>query len=368
MTGPNARTGEDMWNSAQIAAEEINDAGGVLGRRFVLVRADTESDITKGTSAVRRAIVEKGAEAVLGCYHSSIGINIIEIAHQYHVPYIVASCVADSISEHAYEKGYEEIFHYSPTGKAQGWSALTYMKNYWPDSKTVGFVMESTESAIMYKAGVQETAEKDWPGLEYKEWMFEFMTTDLYTELTELKAFKPDLLISQATGVSVPALIKQSRELGITGIKVAVHSGTLLVSDEMLKLAPDEIETWAGLSQVSYGAPMSPKTFPFIDKFEARHGHVPLYSGVAEYDVIHVYAAAVEAAGTSDTDAVIKALEEIKMVGAKGTIMFEEVMGVPHRCPIPWVILQWQGKPPEMKLVFPLDIAQTEPVPFNPAG
>ncbi|MFQ5711932.1 MAG: ABC transporter substrate-binding protein, partial [Candidatus Geothermarchaeales archaeon] len=360
MTGPNARTGQDMWDAAVLAAEEWNEKGGVLGRKIRLVRADTESDVTKGVEAVRRTIVEEEAEAVVGCYHSSIGIAIAEVVHEYGVPYVDASCVSNTITETMKGKPYPEVFQYSPTSVGLGTTAADYLLHFYPDVERVVLIFEAAEWVKPALDAFEKKVKKELPDVQLKRWIHEFMATDLYVELTAAKAFKPEFIFHGQTGVAVPAFIKQLREMGITGVKGSVGIGTLYTSDEIIKLGiTAEAEGFTGETQFAFTVPMTEKFFPFLDKFNEKHGRTPLYSGCAEYDAMYVYLHAVEAAKTTEPASVIEALKKTDFIGIKGRITFDEM----QRTPIPWTIMQWQNG--ELKVVWPLEIAEVEPIPLT---
>ncbi len=270
--------------------------------------------------------------------------------------------MAPTITEKALERGYTEVFQYSPTSYGMGTTVGTYMLHYFPDTTRVALIFEAAEWVKPALDAFEATVHAEKPDVVVKRWIHEFMATDLYVELTAAQAFQPEFLFHGQTGVSVPAFVKQFREMEITSVKGSGSSGAMYTSDEMLKLGlGEEVVGFSALTQVAFSVEMTPKFFPYIERFRERFGRTPLYSGVAEYDSMYTYLNAVEMAGTADPDAVIEALKKVNFVGVKGTIYFDEMQQVP----IPWVSMQWQGPSmDDLYVTWPAEIAQKEPIPL----
>lgn len=99
-----------MLAAALLAVDEVNAAGGVLGRDIELVIRDTAADPDTGVTAMEDLIVDQGVVAVLGEVHSSVAVAEIEVAHREGIPFLVADAWADEITA----AGYAEVFRIAP--------------------------------------------------------------------------------------------------------------------------------------------------------------------------------------------------------------------------------------------------------------
>ncbi|UCF94338.1 MAG: ABC transporter substrate-binding protein, partial [Desulfobacterales bacterium] len=99
-------TGQAIVDGAKIAAEEINQAGGLMGKEVELVIGDTAGLPEKGTAVMERLITRDKVIAVGGEGHSSVAMAEIEVAHRYGIPLVISEAWADAITG----KGYPEVF------------------------------------------------------------------------------------------------------------------------------------------------------------------------------------------------------------------------------------------------------------------
>ncbi len=99
-------TGQAIVDGAKIAAEEINQAGGLLGKKVELVIGDTAGLPEKGTAVMERLITRDKVIAVGGEGHSSVAMAEIEVAHRNGIPIVISEAWSDGITA----KGYPEVF------------------------------------------------------------------------------------------------------------------------------------------------------------------------------------------------------------------------------------------------------------------
>src|SRR3989442_10843530 len=119
-----------MKQAAEIAAEELNARGGVLGRRIQVVFADTRGKPEEGTAAAERLISQEKVVAITGEFHSSVFLAEMEVAHKAGIPIIAVDVWALKITA----KGYPEVFRVAPNQaliatKYGDWMAAAGFKN-----------------------------------------------------------------------------------------------------------------------------------------------------------------------------------------------------------------------------------------------
>jgi len=105
-SGPNAKAGESMQRGAELAIEEINKAGGVLGRELIVVIRDNEHKLDRGVAQTRELIEREGCVAILGSQGSFIGLAVIDTIHELRVPWFALSVGGVGIIENSRKPNY----------------------------------------------------------------------------------------------------------------------------------------------------------------------------------------------------------------------------------------------------------------------
>ncbi|MGE0850182.1 MAG: ABC transporter substrate-binding protein [Hyphomicrobiaceae bacterium] len=105
-SGPNAAAGQAMQRGADLALEEINAAGGVLGRQLALVIRDNEHKLDRGVAQTRELIEREGCAAILGSQGSFIGLAVIDTIHELKVPWFGLSVGGVGIVENKRSPNY----------------------------------------------------------------------------------------------------------------------------------------------------------------------------------------------------------------------------------------------------------------------
>ena len=112
MSPPGAyASGNPMWWAALQAVEEVNEAGGILGREVVAILGDTRGVPEEARAATERLITKDKVVGVIGNYHSSCALAQIDLFRDHNVPYIGAEPWADDVTA----KGYKQVFRISIT-------------------------------------------------------------------------------------------------------------------------------------------------------------------------------------------------------------------------------------------------------------
>lgn len=102
--------GEAMRDAMNIAADEINGSGGLLGRPVELIIIDSEGLPERGAAASERLINQDRVVAISGGYHSSVGVVVKEVAHDYGIPIVLANTWNDTITS----VQYPQVFRIAP--------------------------------------------------------------------------------------------------------------------------------------------------------------------------------------------------------------------------------------------------------------
>src|SRR5579863_2416005 len=106
LSGGSAKSGESITRGLTIAIDEINAAGGVLGRKLELVRRDDESNPSKGQIAARELIDQEKVATIFGGIDSPVSLAILPIANQSKVPYFSVWAAATNITRNGANPNY----------------------------------------------------------------------------------------------------------------------------------------------------------------------------------------------------------------------------------------------------------------------
>ncbi len=328
-------TGQAVVDGARIAAEEINAAGGVLGKKLELVIGDTSGQPEKGTTVMERLITRDKVVAVAGEAHSSVALAEIEVAHRHNIPIVIAEAWSDSITE----KGYPEVFRLTVSNSLIYSKAASWIKD--AGFKHVAVIGENSDWGLgviqvfkdnLVQAGVKVTAMSA-----------ERTVTDFTPQLMQLKSLQPpvDFLVDGFTGTGELLMIKQAHQIGF-----APSKNTAVLGAGMDTLYPNFWDTvgQAGVYVLSNpaGLPGIPKTSvseKFGQAFKAKFNREPDAVAMEGYDCVMVLAKAIgEKKSTAGKD-IIVGLEAIQWEGTRGTVKFSTEKNPP------WAYHMWMDVP-----------------------
>jgi len=334
-------SGEEMKWAMEIALEEINAAGGLLGRPVELIIADTRGLPEEAAAATERLITREGVVAIVGNFHSSCALAAMPIVHKYHIPYIGAEPWADELTA----SGYPEIFRITVSNSMYSkvvadWIIAAGFKN-------IVAMVENTDWGLGAWDALVPWLEK--AGVQYERAVADLTEEDFTPQLLRWKSMKPrpELFLGWMTGPAAYRLLNQSKEIGFAPTPETLYKG------ESPVLFPEFWENCGenGLYVIMHeiGLPESAfndKTRAFVAAFQAKHGRTPTSLGMEGYDSLALMAEAIKQAGSTDPDAIIDALENIHWVGVQGEYYFTYTSKNPVPPDMPaWLWHQWEEVP-----------------------
>lgn len=308
--------GEAMRDAMMIAAEDVNEAGGVLGCDIEVVIGDTEGLPEKGAAVMEKLIAQDGVVAVGGGYHSSVGVASKDVANERQIPVVFAETWNDTITGDKQKY----IFRIAPLSS---WASATIWRFGLtvPDVEKAVILTENTDYGIPASEETKKGLASG--GIESTIFSVDIGTQDYAGIIQRIKAEDPDLIITLATGEAAYNFTQQAADAGIGPMDVPFVTGQDAVeSSAYWRNVPDG--QYAFLQRI--GVPESEyteagKTFAAKYKEKTGKGAVESYAMEA-YDSIVVIAEAIKKAGSTEADAIVTALENIEYDGALGKICF----------------------------------------------
>ncbi|MEW6081043.1 MAG: ABC transporter substrate-binding protein [Bacillota bacterium] len=349
--------GAELKNAMEIAIDEINEQGGILGKKLQLVFEDSQGTPEKGVSVMEKLITKDQVIIVTGEAHSSAAKAEMEVAHRYGIPFVISEAWSDELTL----RGYREVFRIAPNNKAFSEKVREFVEAN--GFQRVAAIVEDTDFGI----GSMDLIESELRalGLEHKVMIVDRTSLDFVPQLIQLQEFGPDLFVHFVTGAGSFLLVKQAYEIGLSPT-----SKTAMFMAGMDATFP---EFWPNVGEagryVVFQSPYHAKakftdlTEPFVRKYEARFNRTPTYVALAGYDSILVIAEAIKAAESTDPQKIIEALEVISVTGVRGIMEFPTDKGLGvwyHNADSPMLFLQYTEVNQAVEdavIVYPADVA-----------
>ncbi|MCP4357477.1 MAG: ABC transporter substrate-binding protein [Chloroflexi bacterium] len=318
LSAPGSVTGGTAMKAAyEIALEEINAAGGVLGQQVEFILLDSEGLPERGATAMERLINQEGVVAVAGAYHSAVGLAAKEVAHDNHIPVVFAEPWNDDITG----SGYEEVFRIAPRSSDVAGVDVDYIATLNPS--VVHIMTENTGYGI---PAAEITTEKfDALGIASETFFADIGTLDFAPVIERMKAgTPPDVILVLLTGETGFNFEQQAAEASFGPEEViTVCNQAASDSDSFWAAVPDGrlcLYHAIGLPTALW----TDATKAFAEKYVAATGRArPESYAMEAYDSLWMIAQAINAAGSTDPDAIIAALEAIDYNGVLGNVTFE---------------------------------------------
>lgn len=351
LTGGVSSSGRGALRGFEVAAQQLNEEGGILGRPIVLIAEDTEGNPEKGASAATKLITVDNVDYLMGTILSSVVMQVAEVAADYETIYMGTNPTTSAFTqlvEDDYDR-YKYLFRSNWNVSQWMYAWFDGFTSLFPDIESLMFVTE--DLAWAREGTVELEAYCTAAGMDYDDLLFAPGTSDFTPEIATIEAFNPDVvLVDLLYGSSLP-LQKQWWALKPDILFVGA-SGILSYPDTIRELGAGEANftiTYNSLWNVS----LTSKTQEYFTDFVKVAGAEPFGADSSSYDGLMALAQAIEAAGTTDTDAVITQLEQGSFVGSRGTFGF---MANHQADYIPGVIIQWIDSEPTV--IWPASVAE----------
>jgi len=359
-SGGNAEYGKACQDGTRLAVEQVNAAGGIKslkGAKLKLLAADSEGKPEVGMRDAEK-LIQDGVVAIVGPFQSNVAFATTQIGEKYQIPTVIDFGIADNILTRGFKYSFRLMA--STDMAAEQWAAFTReiarTKNV--EAKTVVIIHENTLYGTSFAKKSKDAVEK--AGMEVLSVIpYPFNTADLSSEVSKIKALKPDIIAPISYTPDAILLTKALATLkvyakGYIGISSAGH-GSLAYPTGLGKLAE------FNMTQTAYGNPNAPKFAPFVAEFKKRFNAPPNISPASyNYSAGLLVAEAINRAGSADPKAIREALAKSNFrdhLLCGEAIAFDEV-GQNKNVVSPFI----QVIKGEQIVVWPKKFAQRDPV------
>jgi len=317
LSGANSVVAPSVVQSAELAVEEINAKGGILGRQVVLEVADDGSGAAGAQKAFDSLLFQKKVDALISMETSAARNAGLPIVSRGKKPFIYTS-LYEGRSCNKY------LYCNAPVPEQMvGPIVDHFMKNGSKNFFLVGSDYAFGRGMLKFTSDYIKKKGGKVVGDEYAP----MDATDWTAIISKMRTANPDAIVmSTAGGAPNVTLTKQYKAAGLKA-----HVGNLSVDEGTAKsMGVDAEGTFITASYLT--ALDSPKAKAFMAAMQKKFGSnlkTPNDLSVPEYDAIYLYKAAVEKAGSLDSDAIVKALAEVSFDGPRGKVQMNKQRHAP---------------------------------------
>ncbi len=319
------------------AADDINADCGVqidgVNYQIDVVTGDSEGSPERGQAVTERLIQEDEVDAMVGVYHSAVGLATMGMLEANAIPTVFSEPWNDNVSANGirefdgapprFEDGIDHIFRISPASSMVGSVIVDWLLSLGVDD--VVLIVENTDYG--QPAAADEAARFEAGGATVSKIDVELGTEDFVPILSRIqaRAEAPDVIRILVTGETSFNLTQQMAELGIapSDDTICVTNQFAFQSDQYWATVPDG--NFCAFNRVGIIPSLfSDAAVELNAKYEEAWGDIIPSFAMASYDAVHIVADAMERAGSySDAAAIVAAIEATDIDLSQGRYYFE---------------------------------------------
>ena len=356
--------GEHHWYGAQLAAEEINAEGGVLvggeSYQIKLVKVDSNEilSVTDAASAMEKAITRDKVDFLVGGFRTEAVFAMQDVAMDYEKIFLGCGASADELCTKVadnYDR-YKYWFRITPVNSTNLGQVDFMLIAMVAEKIRAELGIEVPKVAILAEKAVWadpivEAASLYLPALGMEivgEWRPSATASEVTAELSAIENAGVHIIFTSISGpVGIP-YATQWGELEITAASVGIN---VEAQKEGFWDATGGKGNYELTMNTYARVNITDETIPFVERFVERAGEFPTYNA-GTYEALYILTAAIERAGTLDSDAVVAELEKTDATGTAGRMVFTEDHDVTWGPDyVTGLGVQWQDG--EMKCVWP---------------
>ncbi len=311
LTGPLSSAAIAENQGVQLAVDEINKAGGILGKQIELLTRDTAGDPTKAVNFAQQLAFSDKVQFVIGPVNSGEGLATTPILARAGVPNIVIGSIDELTDAKKYPRAFRAInTNLQWISTANDYALKTLKKNkiaIIADTSGYGTASGKTALELLEKAGIKPVYQV----------LVDPNKTDLTDEMNKAKAAGADVVMPWSAATGLLSRLLNAR--GDMGWKVPVVGHPALMAAQIKKLL-NKPEYWddtfaSGYQSTTYGADgkLPERTQALVDKVRPKLGggdiDVLFWWVAMGYDTVKIIEHAAKVAGSTDGAAIQKALE-----------------------------------------------------------
>ncbi|MER3602590.1 MAG: ABC transporter substrate-binding protein [Thermus sp.] len=304
LSGNFAGYGKSGSQGAQLALEEINAQGGVLGRPLQLIVVDDQGNPEVGVREARRLILQEKVDFLFGVDSSAVSLAIAPLTDEYKIPLVVTHAATPTLTEQC--RPY--VFRTSNNARMDAWAAASLATtlpvrrwaNIGPDYEFGRVSWQDFIARLKQLRPNVEVVSEQWP---------RFGSTDYASYITALMRARPEGVFSTLWAGDMVIFARQAKAFGFFNqVKYFVNP----VGAALEVLAPLGKETPEGLlvsARYWFLYPNTQRNRAFVEAYRKKFGEYPSYNAQEAYAGLQMLALAIQKARSTQAEAVRQAFE-----------------------------------------------------------
>lgn len=313
MTGDSAQFGDMKVKAIELALEEVNNQGGIDGKKVKLIVGDDTGNPKEAPNVAQKFAGDEKILAVIGHWNSSCTLAARGIYEAAGIPVIT-----DSVNKQITDGTTPHLFRISLTDTTQAYNLAQYAYNKLGKRKAA-ILFTANDFGTGLKNDFTEEFERLGGKIVASETYFEGQSKDFSPQLTKIKGQAPDVIFIAGYYVETALIAQQA---GPIGLNVPMIGTEGISSDELVKLGGDAVE---GIRFAAFFHPdvEFPGTKEFVEAFRAKYNKEPDNYAALAYDSAKLILEGMKQNGAT-REGITKYLQEIKdFPGVAGPISFE---------------------------------------------
>ncbi|MGU3496530.1 ABC transporter substrate-binding protein [Xanthobacteraceae bacterium A53D] len=307
---------EPYRKGMELAIKQVNDAGGIKGKKLVVITKDDAGKPGEALTAANELVSRDGVVLIAGGFLSNVGLALADFAKQKKVLYIAAEPLSDAL---VWSKGNDYTFRLRASNYMQ--AAMLAEEAAKLPAKKWATIAPNYEYGQSFVAVFKELLKKRRPDVEFvaEQWP-PLGKIDAGPVLQAIDAAKPDAILNATFAGDLVKLVREGNTRGVFKDRVVVS----YLTGEPEYLDPLKNETpegwivtgypWYGIETAEHKA--------FLDAYQAMHKDYPRLGSVVGYSTVMSAAAVLKATDDHSTDGLVKAMKNLKVETPFGTAIF----------------------------------------------
>jgi branched-chain amino acid transport system substrate-binding protein len=312
-SGRFAFLGEPERKGVELAVEEINASGGVLGKKLEIISYDDEGNPGKTATLIDRLIQKDGVIGVIGASTSG-SIHVVATAcekaeiPQFYISGNSSICL-----------GKKWVFNAAPADELDAAGMIEFLRDYLK-VKNIGIIHDANEYGTRSTESFSKILAQTAPGIKIvRVEKYQSNDRDMSAQMINLKNAGSQCIVIWGVGFAPAVIAKNWSQLGLKNIKLMGGAG--LGSHQMIKSVGEAGEGFLFNTVLNYGAPNA-KEKAFITAYQKKFGEVPPTFAAVGYDATYLMAEAFKIAQGNKAK-LAEAINKIKnFEGTQGTFSF----------------------------------------------
>jgi len=314
ITGAIGRYGTTCHQGIQLAIDQANSGGGVLGKKIVLLTEDNQSQAGQTSTIVRKFVTQDKVVAIVGDLTSSATLEGGPIAQAAKIPMVTPLATNPKVTEIG-DYIFRVCFIDEFQGRVMARFALENLK-----AKKAALLTDTKQDYSVGLSGFFKDTFVSGAGRVVREQSYSSGDTDFRAQLTSIKAAGPEVVFVPGYYPEVGIILKEARLLGITVPFIGCEAWD---SPTLLQVAGKAADGCYFSNQFSAGDP-SPAVQEFAKVYRDKFGNLPDNFAALGYDAANVVLDAVKRAGSTSPSAVRDAIAQTKdFAGVSGQITID---------------------------------------------